>query len=367
VNDAVAGPRISTTRGVPKASGPWRQPSLGAVIVTHNSAHVVRECVRSLTAEVDLLTALVVVDNASTDSTCTVTEGAVDKLTLIRNERNVGFGAANNIGARSVGRVEWLLFVNPDVEVISFDADRFALDTRDPGVGIIAFAHVLEGGPKVLYPVRPYGRALTGAFTYSWGLLWPSAFGMPRMRGVGKRTQCWTSASAFAVRAATWHAVEGFDERFFLFYEDVDLSRRIARAGFRSATSASLTVRHSLGTSSSRQIRVQRLAWAVSGWLLYVRKWNGRRPAVACRQALLANLALVECLLRVVSPLSRFSTRFSRKTSEVSALRGVLRRGSRLAGSPDTERPESRALGPRPETYLARALAETDERDRQDE
>jgi GT2 family glycosyltransferase/glycosyltransferase involved in cell wall biosynthesis len=299
-------------------------PRLGVLVVTHRSAGVVARCLRSLTERLPEDAPIVVVDNASTDGTAGIVGRFGPRVRLVASERNLGYGAANNLGAGQAGlgaAVDWLLLVNPDVTLTHFDRDLFARDAGDPVVGQLAFATTPGGGA----PLRALPSPAACAWRYSVGLLRPRWLPAWRRRAP-RGGAVWASGSLCAVRRDAWEAIGGFDERFFLYFEDVDLSRRLVAAGFGVRASRAAAGRHAVGSGAGGLSDARRLGLAVSGWLCYERKWRGQRAARALAGLLGADLALLELGLR---PLRGAHPVVRRKASMVRELRTVVRRERR--------------------------------------
>lgn len=213
------------------------------VIVNYKTAGMVIDCLRSLDAEraggVDLDVALV--DNASPDDSAATLREAIDRhgwggwVRLIESGRNGGFGAGNNVGLRAIRDTlapgEWVLFLNPDT-VVPAGALRAICGAAEgrPRVGVVGACLVDEAGGAQLAghppmtPMRELGRASGLGLIRRWQGLDPSP--VPPAR-VG-----WVTGAAICVRAEVLREVGEFDEGFFLYFEEVDLCRRAAAAGW---------------------------------------------------------------------------------------------------------------------------------------
>lgn len=179
-----------------------------AVIVTYNSAH----CLPAVSASLAGLAHVVVVDNGSADASVADARRLLPHARVVAAGANLGFGAANNRALAEVA-TEFLLLVNPDcvleagaVEALVRCADRF------PEASAI--------GPELLDAA---GRAEP---TYRWA----STAWAPRGPGA-EAPACvgFLTGACILVRRAAMQAIGGFDERFFLYYEDDDLCLRLAR------------------------------------------------------------------------------------------------------------------------------------------
>lgn len=206
-----------------------RRVPVTAVVVTFNSERVIAACLTELAAQG---VKAIVVDNNSTDGTVEVAgqHGAV----VIRNDANLGYGRANNIGVAAADG-EFVLIINPDVTV---NADMIgalmAATQAYPAAGIYA--------PRIF---EPDGREYFKTSSYlSPG---PAAKAAPH----GDVCVPMVQGSCFLMRRALFLEMGGFDENIFLFYEDDDLCRRLNDSRRAIIYVHDASVRHLLGGSST--------------------------------------------------------------------------------------------------------------------
>jgi GT2 family glycosyltransferase len=241
------------------------RPRLAIVIVNYRTAGLVIDCLRSLQPEVTGLpgTRVVVVDNLSGDDSverlgaAIAAEGWGGWASLLAAPRNGGFSAGNNVGLRlllaSPTAPDWLLLLNPDTYVHP-GALAALLDgaAMRPGVGIVGSR--LEDPDGTAQPSTfRFMRALTeferelrlGLVTRALGR-WSTVMVMSdeAMR-VG-----WVSGASMLVRREVFEAVGLLDEGYFLYYEEVDLCLRAARAGWSCWYEPNSRVVHLVGRST---------------------------------------------------------------------------------------------------------------------
>ena len=209
-------------------------PDLSVVVLTYNTRKLTLACLRSLYTQADIARCeVIVVDNASGDRTAEVVAEAFAQVQLIRAEKNLGFGGGNNLGLIAA-RGRYVLLLNSDTEVQP-DALSALIDFMD--------AHPEAGacGPMLLNTdgsLQPSGRALLTAgsvfldMTRLYRLTRRSVFLEPgrdydQVKQVGE-----ISGAALLIRRAIFERIGGFDTGLFLFYEDVDLCKRVGDAGF---------------------------------------------------------------------------------------------------------------------------------------
>ncbi|UCC63064.1 MAG: glycosyltransferase family 2 protein [Anaerolineae bacterium] len=197
---------------------------MSVIVVNHNGRAHLEACLRSLLQD-GRDYEIVLVDNASTDGSVAYVARAFPQVRLIRNETNQGFGRGNNAGARWA-RGEYLAFLNPDtiVEPEWLEALVRALEA-DPQAGLAtAKILLLADGERI---------NTCGNEVHCTGLTLCRGLGMGRDAFAARSEVGAVSGAAFAVRRQVFEALEGFDEPFFMYLEDTDLSWRARLAGYR--------------------------------------------------------------------------------------------------------------------------------------
>jgi len=288
------------------------------IIVNWNSGGLLRACLASMTGAEPLagmVDRLVVVDNASSDDSLRALPAGLP-LTLMRNDRNRGFAAACNQGAAGSG-TPWLLFLNPDTRALPGWLSRplAALDRPDlADVGILGVRLLDEEGrvarrcARQPSPGRLLG-AMLGLDRLLPGLVRPHF--MTEWDHGDSRDVDQVMGAYFLVRRSAFEQLGGFDERYFLYYEDADFARRAAAAGWRSHYLAEAAIHHR-GGGVTDQVKGRRLHQLLRSRNLFVAKWFGRGPALG----LLLAALLVEPLPRLAAALARDGTRGAVATSE---------------------------------------------------
>jgi GT2 family glycosyltransferase len=308
------GPRASEVDGEEGAAErEGTDISITVVVTTFNSADHIDDCLGSIARHLPSAQS-VVVDNGSTDGTQERVRERFPDALVLAGHGNVGFGAACNLGAQQASG-DYLLFLNPDAELMTADGEALREESRAPSFGMLA-SSLLEGGSTTPLLRRHSGRwpaELLGAHLLA--ILSPLA---PRPRHMERHTGrglCTVSGAAFMVRAWEFRALGGFDERFFMYYEDTDLTQRYLRQGYPLRASRAIAIRHVGGTSAPVP---RRNALSFLGWLEYLAKWHG--PGAARRAAAAAKLAyaLVLALLRLLAPLA--GGRVRAKAEELAAM-----------------------------------------------
>jgi GT2 family glycosyltransferase len=250
------------------------------VVVTYNSSAHVRACVAPLCAHPDV--AVTVVDNNSIDRTLDELE-SLDVLT-IRREDNRGFGHACNVGWRA-GDAPSVVFLNPDSRAepasILALADRL---THGDDVAVV--------GPKIVDPsgvVQASQRRFPSLATSLASALFVPRISPGTRWSIDVATRSayatpgspdWVSGACLGIRRDILERLGGFDERFFMYYEDMDLSRRVRDAGFDVRYDPSIQVQHVGGASAPRARLIPVMA---TSKILYAEKHGTRVWATADR------------------------------------------------------------------------------------
>jgi hypothetical protein len=258
-------------------------PQISAVLVARNSGGDLLQSVRSVLDEVTragLDGEVIVVDNASHDGAPSELKKELPEIKLLRNERNLGFGAAANQGVRAA-RGQRVLLLNPDAQLLEGSLGRLnqVLD-QDPGAALVAPSLLLDDGQRQESPRRfynfssllarrtPFGRTRAGREA----LLSHAPVDLEKAT---YKSVDWVTGAAMLLRRSVIPEQGPFDERYFLYFEDVDLCRSIQAAGKRVAFEPEALVRHRFGGASRHQVPWNPLLWqhALSG-LLYLQRWN---------------------------------------------------------------------------------------------
>jgi hypothetical protein len=232
------------------------------VLVSFNTAEPLARAIDAVTADADGLDVeVLVVDNASTDGTRTMLAEKFAHVRVIAQDENVGFARACNAGARAAtGRA--LLFLNSDCEVRggALRAMLAALD-QAPDVGAVL--------PRLTHADGTLQPSVHARFPTPWSLLGEACFLSSlryavyrhplaarwllrgtRARHARSHDVAWGGAACLLVRRDAFAAVGGFDERFFMYWEDVDLCRRLGAAAWRLRYVAEAAALHHWGVSA---------------------------------------------------------------------------------------------------------------------
>ena len=264
------------------------QFDISVVIVSLNTRDVLRDCLRAVYREAgSLQVQVIVVDNASTDGSPAMIEREFPDVVMLLSQVNLGFGRANNLGFKSaLGR--YVVLLNSDAFLTEESLKRsVAHMDANPSVGV--------GGGRLIGPDgswQPSARMFPTVFNHLFVLSGlASRFPQSRLFGHFDRTWAnegeaaavdWVPGAYSILRAEALAAAGAFDPRFFLYYEEVDLCKRIKQKGYSVWYWPDIVVVH-IGGESSRQIKSLELSrsgaqltlWRMRSMLLYYRKHHG--------------------------------------------------------------------------------------------
>ncbi len=266
---------------------------LSILIVTYNSARLVGPLLTRMKAQLqDLNAEVVVVDNASRDDTVAVIRAAHPWVTLVASPVNLGFAAGNNLAAQHATGTN-LLLLNPDAVPHDGALQRgLALMASHEGVGLAGGE--LRGSDHSRQPsARMFPRLRDELFTLSgMAARFPKSRFWARLdRGWADPEQAaqvdWIPGAFVFIPASVFKWMGGFDERYFMYYEEVDLCRRMARAGYSVWYWPELKAMH-IGGESAKTVDQARISksgsqlesWRMRSALLYYRKQHGWLGAV---------------------------------------------------------------------------------------
>jgi GT2 family glycosyltransferase len=253
---------------------------LAVIVVTHDSAHELEACVASVVgrrgnADVDIA----VCDSGSADDV----EAVARRLPVhFLAGLNRGFAAACNRGlaASELRAARYVLFLNPDVRLVDGTLSELIAECdRRPRAGIVTVRLLDEHG----HLIRNMGRPFTLAEYWRMALVGGCELEWTSSHYDDERECAWVEGSFLLVRRETIDRLGGFDERFFMYSEEVDLCRRASAAGWEVRYLPILTAVHAV---ADRPFDAHRETLLALSKLIYLRKWYSGWRSVAGRTGL---------------------------------------------------------------------------------
>ena len=210
------------------------------IIINYKTADLTLNCVESL---LNLNTShnceIIVIDNNSQDNIKEILESIdSDKVKLIINDKNLGFAQANNIGAK-LAKGKYLLFLNSDTEVKEdIFTSAYNIFNNNPNVGLISPLIVDEQNNE---QKNAYG---------GWPRLKNLIFN--KLNKKIKNDIDWLSGCSLFIKKDLFKKINGFDENFFLYFEDIDLCKRASDLDYQCFLDRKTKVIHKGGKSIKR-------------------------------------------------------------------------------------------------------------------
>jgi hypothetical protein len=264
------------------------QSLISVIVVSFNTRDILRACLQRLFSVAEgLHLQVIVVDNASRDASADMVAQEFPDICLIRSGINLGFAAANNQGFLQA-KGDYVLLLNPDA-LLEPEALQLALSRMEADSSIGMGGGLLLGKDGQREPSARLFPSLLNELLMLSGL----AARYPKSRFFGRFDRTWDDSGqataadwvpgAFALmRREALDQVGPFDERFFLYYEEVDLCRRFHAQGWKIMYWPDVVIRH-WGGESSKTVENQDFSssgsqltlWRMRSELLYYRKHHG--------------------------------------------------------------------------------------------
>lgn len=238
------------------------QKELSVIYVNYNTADQVKASVDSLrrnTKSVDY--EIIVADNNSQNDTSMNLLLSDEEIRVVRLDDNYGFGKANNAGFReSCG--EYILFLNPDT-ICDDNSIKVLLDKikLDESIGVLG-PNLINADDAPTHAFRRTGDGIMTELNFAllglpYKLLYGNNFEHNHTRN--QLDVAYVCGAAMLMKRDTFEKVDGFDENFFMYYEDQDLCNRIKKLGLRIVNEPSAVIKHLEGTSITISERRQNL------------------------------------------------------------------------------------------------------------
>lgn len=271
-------------------------PLLSIIIVNYNVKYFLEQCLYSVQRAITgtgLAAEVIVVDNNSSDESVAFLQPKFPAITFIVNKDNVGYARANNQGWQQASG-NYILFLNPDT-IISEDSlhQSLALLDGDTTIGATGIRMIDGSGRFLPESRRGFPTPLVSFYKLS-GLtaLFPRSKTFARYYmghlPENKNHETDVLAGAFMlVRKKLLQQLGGFDEQFFMYGEDVDLSYRLQKAGYKNMYLASSSIIHFKGESTQKDFKYVQLFYTAMS--LFVKKHYRRQ---SWWMALLLQLAI---------------------------------------------------------------------------
>jgi GT2 family glycosyltransferase len=303
-------------------------PAISLVIVNYNSGNHLAHALLAIAAQTFGNFETIVVDNCSAGESIArakTAAGEDERFIFVNARSNLGFAAGGNFGARGA-RGAWLAFLNPDAVPASDWLEQLLAATgRHPDVAMFGSTQIDAANPQRLDGA--------GDHYFATGIPWRGGRGWPVQKLPAEGEVFGPCAAACLIRADVFRAVNGFDERFFCYVEDIDLAFRLRLMGHRCVQVAPAIVQHvgavSVGHEGSDfadQYGIRNLIWCFVKCMPGALFW----PLLPWHAASLAILALRAAMTGTLRPVWHGIILAVRGMPSIWRSRRILQRARRV-------------------------------------
>ncbi|HEY7627313.1 MAG TPA: glycosyltransferase family 2 protein [Ilumatobacteraceae bacterium] len=263
---------------------------LDVVVVSFETPGLLDSCLRSIAAS-PRAGNVVVVDNSTTSACADVAADRHPSVTLIRPPANVGYGAAANIGVEAT-TTDVVLILNADTWLAAGSVEAL-LDSFDRHADAAVVGPRLSTESGVVQPSCARFPTPASVWLHQsgvWKLFRRTPLGpvtQPFFEPAGAGVVPWVLGAALAVRRSAFERVGGFDPAFFMYYEEVDLCRRLAAIGYTTRFAPTANVHHVGGASTAGDAATMRRTMYRS-LATYTARHGGRGQSLLLRVAVVA-------------------------------------------------------------------------------
>ncbi len=264
--------------------------NLSIIIVNFNSGNYIFQTIQSIyrfPPEINF--EIIVVDNNSTDGSSEKIKNEFPEVILIELSKNTGFGYANNVGVKN-SKGKYILILNNDTEIIDNSIMHLiSVLNHNPEYGIVSpVLYYGDGSPQISFGRDP------GIFNEFFTKYFSNLIFKLRIKFFGNKFEKdvdWISGACFLIRSELYTSIGGFDEEFFLYFEDADLGKRVREKGFSNHITSKSKIIHFLGKSTSSDFP-SLLPTIKRGHLYYYKKHNGKFSFIILKLYLILKFSL---------------------------------------------------------------------------
>ncbi len=264
-------------------------PELSVILVNYNDRVHLKDCLASLTDTVkDVPFEVIVIDNQSSDGTPEWIREHAPQVRLTVNAENAGFARANNQGIK-LSRGKYVLFLNTDT-ILEPRAVSLLLEELRSDQTIGAVGPALLCGEKSFQV--SFGKKVSFLREICQKMVLNPYYRLRLKRGMEKRQVGWLSAACLLTRRDILEEVGSFDEKFFLYFEDIDLCVRIGQKGYALEYLPLARVYH-LGGASTKGLELFSRYFYRKSQLYFYEKHNSKAAQTLLHLYLWVNFNLL--------------------------------------------------------------------------
>ncbi len=242
---------------------------LSIIILTYNSETHISECLQSIIKETANNSEIIVIDNNSSDKTIKTLRKKKFKLKIIQNHRNLGFSTGINIGIKEAKR-EYVLIINPDTIIAPGAIKKLLECSKHYKAGIVG-GKLLKKNKGIHGSFVRKPELLTGIFDFTnlrkiipYDYFHNKHYYLNEKFPVKAREVDAVSGACMLIKKCIFNDIGYFDEKFFMYLEDVDFCIRAKQAGYKIIFCPNSNIFHEGGSSSANKDKINYAAWSSS-------------------------------------------------------------------------------------------------------
>jgi GT2 family glycosyltransferase len=280
------------------------------IIVNWNSGEKIVDCLDSIINSTlqNISLKIVVVDNNSTDGSIRLICNKYPKIEIVINKENIGFGRACNLVLNKIS-TDFVLLINPDTRVFPETIQsslKYIIENQD--IDVLGVKNYDLNG-KVTHSCARFPNTkrlihdMTGV-SKTWPKIFKPGTIMTDWNHLESRFVDHVIGAYMLIRLSTLNKVGFFDDRFFLYLEDLDLSMRIIQAGGKIYYNADISIIHE-GGGTSNAIPAKRLFYSLQSRILFCEKYKEQFSLLP----ILFFSIFIEPIIRILTSFFRFNFR----------------------------------------------------------
>jgi GT2 family glycosyltransferase len=253
---------------------------LSIIIVNYNGEKFLKPCYESIVKNVSVKFEIIIVDNNSTDNSVQFIESHLSDVKLIKSEYNLGFSGGNNLGC-NVAEGKYLLLLNNDT-VLTSDVKRAIEIMEHTCIGVVG-GNLNYGDNRLQYSIGFEHTPLN--ILLSWIPFINSKLNkFCRVNTIDEhyiseqRNLSWVSGAYLYTPKAIWEKVNGLDDTYFMYIEDVDYCKSVRDAGHEICYSPEITAIHYKG-GGKNWIGDRAVSWTIDSYKIYLNKYHSYFPS----------------------------------------------------------------------------------------
>jgi hypothetical protein len=237
----------------------FKNKTISFIIVSYKTKHYLEDCIKAIISSTTGEYEIILVENNSGENLDSLQDLSTDRIHIMYSDKNAGFGSGVNIGA-TIATGYWLCIINPDTKI---QGDIHTLSTIGENTGVIGLA-LVDNNSRIQayqYGISPTPQSIiTNTAKKTWQI--------PTEQTISTD---WVSGGSLCIETALFRKLGGFDERFFMYYEDIDLCRRAKQIGRDVQWTQQITVWHQEGGSESNIRKTKERYYTAQR--KYIAKW----------------------------------------------------------------------------------------------